>query len=124
MQMLAGGALLAVFGLGAGEAAQVQMPSLASLAAVAYLVVVGSLLAYSAYVWLLRSAPLSIVSTYAFVNPAIAVALGAVFLGEPLSSRILVASVAIVASVARIVVAPEPRRREPQPRLEPLEKAA
>jgi drug/metabolite transporter (DMT)-like permease len=124
MQMLAGGALLAVSGLGAGEAAQVQMPSLASLGAVAYLVVVGSLVAYSAYVWLLRSAPLSIVSTYAFVNPAIAVALGAAFLGEPLTQRILVASVAIVASVALIVVAREPRRREPQPRLEPLEKAA
>ena len=123
MQMLAAGALLAVVGAASGEAAQVHTPSLASLGALAYLVVVGSLVAYSSYVWLMRSAPTSIVSTYAFVNPAIAVALGAAFLGEPLTFRVLAASAAIVVSVALIVTAREPRARVPQPRLEPLREA-
>jgi len=124
MQMLAAGALLAVVGAASGEAAQMHTPSLASLGALAYLVVVGSLVAYSSYVWLMRSAPTSIVSTYAFVNPAIAVALGAAFLGEPLTFRVLAASAAIVVSVALIVTAREPRARVPQPRLEPLREAA
>jgi drug/metabolite transporter (DMT)-like permease len=128
MQMLAAGVLLAAAGLGSGEAAQVHSVSLASLGALAYLVVVGSLVAYSAYLWLLKSAPISIVSTYAFVNPAIAVALGAAFLGESLSMRILAASVAIVVSVALIVTgrqAPKPApAREPAHVPEPLRQAA
>jgi drug/metabolite transporter (DMT)-like permease len=124
MQMLAGGALLAVVGTASGEASHVHTPSLASLGALAYLVVVGSIVAYSAYVWLMRSAPTSIVSTYAFVNPAIAVGLGAAFLGEPLSLRMLAASAAIVVSVALIVTAREPRAPVERPRLEPLREAA
>jgi drug/metabolite transporter (DMT)-like permease len=124
MQMLAGGALLAVAGAGGGEVADVHAPSLASLGALAYLVVVGSLVAFSAYLWLMRSAPTSIVSTYAFVNPAIAVALGAVFLGEPLGLRILGASAAIVVSVALIVTA-RPASKPPRQRaLEPVRESA
>jgi drug/metabolite transporter (DMT)-like permease len=118
MQMLSAGVLLAAAGLGSGEAANVQAPSAASLGALAYLVVVGSLLAYSAYVWLLKSAPTPIVSTYAFVNPVIAVALGTVFLGEPLSLRMLAASAAIVVSVALIVIGRE--RLAPAPAREPV----
>jgi drug/metabolite transporter (DMT)-like permease len=118
MQMLAAGVLLAAAGVGSGEAAHVQAPSAASLGALAYLVVVGSLIAYRAYVWLLKSAPTPIVSTYAFVNPVIAVALGTVFLGEPLSLRILAASAAIVVSVALIVIGRE--RRAPAPAREPV----
>lgn len=128
MEMLAAGVLLAAAGLGSGEAAQVHAVSLASLGAFAYLVVVGSLVAYSAYVWLLKSAPISTVSTYAFVNPAIAVALGAALLGEPLTLRTLAASAAIVVSVALIVTgraapaaAPATLRR---PLPEPLRRAA
>jgi drug/metabolite transporter (DMT)-like permease len=124
MQMLAGGTLLAVAGTASGEASHVHTPSLASLGALAYLVVVGSIVAFSAYVWLMRTAPTSIVSTYAFVNPAIAVALGAAFLGEPLSLRMLAASAAIVVSVALIVTAREPRAPVERPRLEPLREAA
>jgi drug/metabolite transporter (DMT)-like permease len=128
MQMLTAGVLLAVAGAVTGETAQVQTPSVASLGALAYLVVVGSLVAYSAYVWLLKAAPTTIVSTYAFVNPAIAVALGAVFLGEPLGLRMLAASAAIVVSVALIVAgreraAPAPAR-EPAPPPEALGQAA
>jgi drug/metabolite transporter (DMT)-like permease len=124
MQMLAGGILLGAAGALSGEAADVRTPSLASLGALAYLVVVGSLVAYSAYLWLMRSAPTSIVATYAFVNPAIAVALGAAFLGEPLTFRVLAASAAIVVSVALIVTAREVEAPARQPALEPLREAA
>jgi len=128
MQMLSAGVLLAAAGLGSGEAGQVQPVSAASLGAVAYLVVVGSIVTYSAYVWLLKSAPISIVSTYAFVNPAIAVALGAVFLGEPLGLRTLAASAAIIVSVVLIVTGREGRApapvRAPEPLPEPLRQAA
>jgi drug/metabolite transporter (DMT)-like permease len=115
MQMLAGGALLTVAGVATGELAQVDLGGVStrSLLAVAYLVVVGSLITYSAYLWLLKNAPTALVSTYAYVNPVVAVALGALFLAEPITSRVLFAGLAIVASVALIVTArarPERRR--------------
>jgi drug/metabolite transporter (DMT)-like permease len=105
MEMLAGGVLLGVAGLAAGEAGQVHLSqvSMESLLAVAYLVVVGSIVAFSCFQWLLHNAPTSIVSTYAYVNPVVAVLLGAAFLGEPLTVRTLVAGAAIVASVVLIV---------------------
>jgi drug/metabolite transporter (DMT)-like permease len=124
MQMLGGGVLLGVVGAISGETTDVRTPSLASLGALAYLVVVGSLVAYSTYLWLVRSVPTSIVSTYAFVNPAIAVGLGAAFLGEPLTLRVLAASAAIVVSVALIVTARERPTPARQPALEPLREAA
>src|SRR5919204_846104 len=105
MEMLAGGALLAVAGLAAGEGSHVHLSqvSVESLLALAYLVVVGSIVAFSCFHWLLRNAPTSTVSTYAYVNPVVAVLLGAAFLGEPLTMRTLVAGGAIVVSVVLIV---------------------
>ena len=105
MEMLAGGVLLGVAGLAAGEGGQVHLShvSVESLLALAYLVVVGSVVAFSCFHWLLRNAPTSIVSTYAYVNPVVAVLLGAAFLGEPLTLRTLVAGAAIVVSVVLIV---------------------
>jgi len=105
MQMLAGGVLLAVAGLAAGEAGDVHLSQVSaeSLLALVYLVVVGSIVAFSCFQWLLHNAPISIVSTYAYVNPVVAVLLGAAFLGEPLTLRTLVAAAAIVASVVLIV---------------------
>ena len=105
MQMLAGGVLLAVAGLAAGEAGDVHLSQVSaeSLLALAYLVVVGSIVAFSCFQWLLHNAPISIVSTYAYVNPVVAVLLGAAFLGEPLTMRTLVAGAAIVVSVVLIV---------------------
>jgi drug/metabolite transporter (DMT)-like permease len=76
-----------------------------SLIALAYLIVFGSLVAYNAYTWLLRNAPLSLVSTYAYVNPVVAIALGSIFLAEPIAPRTLIASAVIVAAVAMIVTA-------------------
>jgi drug/metabolite transporter (DMT)-like permease len=105
MEMLAGGVLLGIAGLAAGEAGDVRLSQVSaeSLLALAYLVVIGSIVAFSCFHWLLRNAPTSIVSTYAYVNPVVAVLLGAAFLGEPLTLRTLVAGAAIVASVVLIV---------------------
>ena len=107
MQMLAGGALLALVGAASGELAHVRSPSLASVGAIAYLVVIGSLLAFSAYTWLLRNARTSLVGTYAFVNPVVAVLLGWAFNGEALTLRTLTAGAVIVGGVALIVLAPQ-----------------
>lgn len=106
MQQLAGGALLVVAGLAHGEVGDVQVPSFESLTALAYLVAVGSLVAFTAYTWLLRHARTSLVGTYAFVNPVVAVLLGFVFLGEPLTWTTALAGTIIVAGVALIVAAP------------------
>ena len=76
-----------------------------SLLATAYLVVFGSMLAYTVYGWLLRNAPLSLVSTYAYVNPIVAVALGSLFLKEPISARTIIAAGIILVAVAIIVSA-------------------
>jgi drug/metabolite transporter (DMT)-like permease len=113
MQMLCGGVLLALAGLVAGEWNDVDVSAVsgASLAGLAYLIVVGSLLAFSAYTWLLRVAPTSLVGTYAYVNPLIAVLLGTVFLGEGLTWRLLVGGGIVVAAVAVIVTGARAPRR-------------
>jgi drug/metabolite transporter (DMT)-like permease len=116
MQMLSAGVVLAIFGTIAGEWRQVHLSaiSLSSVLALAYLVVFGSLIAFSAYVWLLKAAPLSLVSTYAYVNPVVAVLLGWAFLSEPINPRILLAGAVIVAAVALIVSARlRPARTQP-----------
>ncbi|MBI3002128.1 MAG: EamA family transporter [candidate division NC10 bacterium] len=83
------------------------------LAAMAYLILFGSCLGLSAYIWLLRNAPVASVSTYAYVNPVIAVLLGWALLDEPLTSGILLGTLIIAASV--ILVTTRPARR-PSPR--------
>jgi drug/metabolite transporter (DMT)-like permease len=105
LQMLAGAVVLTLEGLVTGELGRVhpEAVSLRSLIALAYLVAIGSMVAYTAYAWLLRHAPLSLVGTYAYVNPIVAVALGAALLAEPISPRTLVASAVIVFAVAMIV---------------------
>ena len=103
MQMIAGGVFLAVIGFAAGERLDVGAISTRSWLALAGLVLFGSIVAYSCYVWLLQVAPIEFVSTYAYVNPVIAVVLGSVFLSEAITAWVLVAGAAIVASVALIV---------------------
>jgi drug/metabolite transporter (DMT)-like permease len=112
MQMLTGGVLLAVAGAASGEFGRVHSPSAASAGAILYLVFVGSIIAFTAYLWLLRNARTSVVGTYAFVNPVVAVLLGWLFNNEPLTLRTLLAGLVIVAGVALIVLAPS--RRYPQ----------
>ena len=104
LEMLAGGLLLlpaSVFTV------HHLAPSTTSLLGWVYLVTFGSILGYTAYVWLLANAPLGMVSTYAYVNPVVAIALGVLFRGEHLSWRLLVGAVVIIAAVAIVV------RREP-----------
>jgi drug/metabolite transporter (DMT)-like permease len=100
-QMLFGGIVLAIAGAAAGE--HVGTPSAESAWAWAYLVGIGSLVAYTSYTWLLRNAPISKVSTYAYVNPVVAVVLGALILGENVGAVTIAGTAVIVASVAAIV---------------------
>ena len=114
-QMVCGGAAMLAVGLVIGEANDVRMSELSteSVAAFAYLVLIGSLVAFTAYVWLLRNAPISQVATYAYVNPVVAIALGALFVDEEITALVAGAAAVIVASVAGTV------SREAQPREAP-----
>ena len=111
-EMLAGGALLLPFGI-----AQRPDPaefSAISLVAFAYLILVGSLVGFTAYVWLLHHVPLGTVSTYAYVNPVVAIALGMLFLDERITWRIALGAAIVLASVAVVV------RRETEAAVEPF----
>lgn len=107
IQMLAGGALLVLFGTIRGEWARFDPAgvSATSLLALAYLVVFGSLVGYTAYIWLLGVSTPAKVSTYAYVNPVVAVLLGWAVAGEPLTLRTIVASAVILGAVALITLA-------------------
>ena len=113
MQMLAASVIAASVGLIRGEPAQLNASSFGThqLLAFAYLVVFGSLVAFSAYAWLLKNVRISTVATYAFVNPVVAVALGAAFLGESITPTTLAAGAAIVLAVVLIVIGKVPLRR-------------
>lgn len=105
MEMLAGGTLLLVVGVVTGEPLRMDLAAASgrSWLALGYLVVFGSLLAFSCYVWLLGHASTSLVSTYAYVNPVVAVLLGWAILGEPITPRMLVAGVVILVAVGLIL---------------------
>ena len=107
LQMLAGAAVTGIESLIVGEPAKFNpgAVSTASIIAVVYLILFGSMLAYTAYSWLLRNAPLSLVGTYAYENPVVAVGLGTIFLQEAISVRTIIASAVILAAVAIIVTA-------------------
>jgi drug/metabolite transporter (DMT)-like permease len=104
-QMLLGGLVCVAAGLLAGEAPEVDPAafSLRSVAALAYLIVFGSWLAFTAYAWLLQNAPLSKVATYAYVNPVVAIVLGWLILDEVITPIMFVGATVIVASVALVV---------------------
>ena len=105
MQMLAGGALLLLAGVVLGERLVLADVSAKSAGALAYLVFFGAIVGYSAYVWLLKVSTPAKASTYAYVNPIVAVLLGWALADEPLGPRVLSASVAVVAAVALITTA-------------------
>jgi drug/metabolite transporter (DMT)-like permease len=104
MQMLAGGAMLLPLSITLGELGRLDLGavSLKSLLALAYLIVFGALLAFSAYIWLLGVSTPARVSTYAYVNPVVALLLGWALAGEPLTPRSLAAAGIIVGSVVVI----------------------
>ena len=103
VQMVAGGASLAVVGAAAGEDLALSEGSTASLVGLGYLVVFGSIVAFSAYSWLLGVAPVSVVSTYAYVNPVVAVLLGVLIAGETVSAVTVVGGAVTVLAVAVVV---------------------
>lgn len=109
MQMLGGGAGLLVVGAVAGEVQHLDMGafSLRSLGAFFYLVVFGSIVAFSTYVWLLRASTPARASTFAYVNPVVAMLLGAALADEALTPRMTVAAAVIIGSVALITLSPK-----------------
>jgi len=104
MQMIAGGALLFIAGVLHGETHGFVLAavSLRSLTSLVYLILFGSLVAFTSYSWLLRVTPPSLAATYAYVNPIVAVLLGWAFAGESISLRTMVAAAVIVAAVILI----------------------
>jgi drug/metabolite transporter (DMT)-like permease len=115
LELVAAATVLLIAGLALGESSELRANrfSLESLAAFAYLVGPGSLLAYSAFVWLLENAPISIVSTYAYVNPLVAVLLGWALLSEEITTAIVGGALAILTSVALIVRKDQPQIAQP-----------
>jgi drug/metabolite transporter (DMT)-like permease len=113
-QMLSGGLFLTMAGIAAGDHRQFewQAVSAKSLTAFFYLIVFGSLIAFSAYIWLLQNTSSAKVATCAYINPAIAVLLGCTLGGEPMSIRILIAGIGIFLGVMLIVspAAPKPMK--------------
>jgi len=118
MEMLCGGLACFVAGLIAGEGGDVHLSAYPaqSWIAVGYLIVFGSMLAFTAYAWLLGNAPLPLVTTYAYVNPLVAVLLGAAILHEHLGLRTILATVGIVAGVVLMVT--RQQRSTPPPPVE------
>lgn len=112
-QMLLGGGALLLVGAGRGEldGFAVGQVAGAAWAWLAYLVVVGSIIAFSAYVWLLHNAPISLTATYAYVNPVVAVVLGALVLSEPVTAAVVVGGGVVVLGVGLVVTSERPRRR-------------
>jgi len=120
MQMLCAAAFLAVAGAAMGELGRVHPAEISagSVAAFGFLVVFGSIVAFTAYGWLLQSGASSVlVSTYAYVNPAVAVLLGWLFVGETVAGRELAAGAVILASVGMLVLARPLRAHEEAPLL-------
>jgi drug/metabolite transporter (DMT)-like permease len=111
MEMLAASVGLAILALLHGDFAAhagAASISLLSIAGWLYLVVFGSIVAFTAYVWLLRVSTPARVSTYAYVNPVVAVLLGYAIAGEPLTTRMMVAAAVIVSGVVLITLVPKP----------------
>jgi drug/metabolite transporter (DMT)-like permease/GNAT superfamily N-acetyltransferase len=105
LQMVTAGAVMVVVGIAFGELGDVHVSefSAKSIAGFAWLVTAGSLVAFTAYVWLLKNAPISKVATYAYVNPVVAIFLGWLLLSEKITGTIVIGATLIIASVALVV---------------------
>jgi drug/metabolite transporter (DMT)-like permease len=125
-QMALGGIVAVTMGLARGEGVPLQVGALPASTWVAfgYLVVVGSMVAYTAYAWLLQNAPISLTSTYAYVNPAVAVLLGAVILSEPVTGVVLIGGGLAILGVALVVTAEPPRTAAPKRAVTPAPSSA
>ncbi len=112
LEMIFGGVGLFLLGTVTGEWSHLSAASFAfkPLASLVYLIVFGSWVGFSAYTWLLRAAPTSLVSTYAYVNPLVALALGFLLGDEPFTWRVFLAAAVIVGAVA-MITALQPKGR-------------
>ncbi|MFC6080353.1 EamA family transporter [Sphaerisporangium aureirubrum] len=112
VEMAVGGLGLLLTGTVIGERLHPADVTTASWLAVVYLILMGSLVGFTSYTWLLGNAPISLVSTYAYVNPVVAVLLGLAILQEPITPQMLAGGLVIVLGVA-LVVSTERRHRPP-----------
>jgi len=110
-EMLAGGIVMLPIGLATAGSFS---PSAGSLLSWLYLVTIGSVVGYTAYTWLLAHAPLGTVSTYAYVNPVVAIVLGVLFRHEHLGARTLVGAAVVVLAVAVVVRQEPPAATQPE----------
>src|SRR5216110_2025213 len=112
-QMLCGGLLLLLTGILTGETHRFHPVSVSilSVASFIYLVIIGAVIGYTAYIWLLRHCDPAKVATYAYVNPIVAVLLGAAFAGETITMRVLIAAALIIGSVAIVITAQQLKAR-------------
>lgn len=113
IQMLAGGVGLTTAGLLLGEASRVRF-TVKSMAAMAYLIIFGSILAYSCYIYVLGKWPSSRAGTYAYINPLVAVTLGFLVLGEPITYHTIISMVVILGGVLMVQVSQASRQRKEQ----------
>ena len=111
MEMFAGGILLIIAGLLTGEAGRLDLAAISTTSwlSLLYLIFFGSMIAFTAYIWLLKTVSASKVTTYGYVNPIIAVFLGGLILNEPVTASMIAAMVIIVVAVFLITV----RQRQP-----------
>ena len=109
--MLCGGSLMMIAGFATGEGRNfdLRQVTVLSLGAFLYLVLIGAVVGYTAYIWLLRHCDPAKVATYAYVNPVVAVLLGAFFAGETLTARTALAAAIIIGSVAVVITAQQTR---------------
>jgi len=110
MEMLCGGLGLLLAGTVTGEWASINIPAISanSLLGLVYLIIFGSWVGFAAYTWLLRAAPIPLVSTYAYINPVVAVVMGHLIAAEPLTIRMELAAAVIIGAVALITVTQPP----------------
>jgi len=115
MQMLAGGVGLFLAGTFTGEWRQLVLANITARSwfSMLYLVLFGSMAGYTAYAWVLRAAPVSLVSTYAYVNPLVAILLGSLFAQETLTIHVLVSAAIIIGSVVLINLSRRPASPAP-----------
>lgn len=114
IQMLSGGIVLTVIGVLLGETARMHL-TFKGIGAIAYLIVFGSILGYSSYIYVLQKWPASKAGTYAYVNPVVGVFLGAVVLGEPVSPNIIIPAVIILSGVILVQLSKTRRKNVPKP---------
>jgi drug/metabolite transporter (DMT)-like permease len=126
MSLLAGAGLLLLGGIVTGEAAtfNVAAVSLKSVLALAYLAIAGSLVAYSAYFWLLDRFPPTLIATHTYVNPLVALVLGWAIAGEVLTARFLVGGLVVIVAIALLGRATQDRKISEQRSHAPERKAA